>query len=296
MKPIIQGPLDALSKRLDDLEARLRRADVQLGHRSIFSTKGSGEVPVSPGGTTKFLREDGEWVFVTAGGGATGSLNYQRFTYNATGSEGTSFLVNLSTVAGGPYTVVATLADSTGSFSFRVPSGSRTTSQFRMETAAALQANDKIDFLIFEDSAVAGGGGGGHTNVILPHTEVGHNTSYEGVIPLSVMAFTFDPTLNTGAADITSSFLFRSTAAAGTGSATVYTRLYNLTDDVLVCTASFVGTSPATKDVRLYVGSTSTQHMPSGARLYEVQVIASASPSASIEFYSGGIRCQTELT
>lgn len=68
MKPSIQELFDRLSRRLDDLEARLKRPEEQLGHRAIFSSKRSGEVPAapSPTDTNRWLREDGQWTVVTA--------------------------------------------------------------------------------------------------------------------------------------------------------------------------------------------------------------------------------------
>jgi len=75
MKPIIQGELDALRRKIDELEAKLKKPEYALGHRSIFHVGSSGEVPKSPGGVTKFLREDGKWVEVAASGGGTVAIS-----------------------------------------------------------------------------------------------------------------------------------------------------------------------------------------------------------------------------
>lgn len=76
MKPIIQNELDALRRRIDDLETRLKDSRTQLGHREIFSINRHGEVPApTPEDRGKILSVEG-WITGSGGGGGGLSTVY----------------------------------------------------------------------------------------------------------------------------------------------------------------------------------------------------------------------------
>lgn len=111
MKPSIQELFDQLSKRLDRLEADLKKPEVQLGHRILFDEKRAGEVPApGKGDPDRFLRQDRQWVEVSAQGEVTGtniglgvgvhaSASDGIMTFRTiTGSAGTSVYLSGSTI------------------------------------------------------------------------------------------------------------------------------------------------------------------------------------------------------
>jgi len=87
-----------------------------------------------------------------AGGGNTG--NMQSFSFTATGAEGSDFFVTLPTArANDNYGVHGSLGGAAVIFGMDFPdlvAGDRTTTQFRVQTTAAVTAGDRIDFLVLD--------------------------------------------------------------------------------------------------------------------------------------------------
>lgn len=108
----------------------------------------SGTPAIAPGQPTVNVAASA----MPGGGGGGSSSSAQRFTYTATGAEGSDFNVALPVArASDTYTIQATQGDAASILGFHFPNtlaGDRTLTQFRVVTTAAVTAGDTFMFTV----------------------------------------------------------------------------------------------------------------------------------------------------
>jgi hypothetical protein len=212
VKPIIQGPIDALSRRIAALEAevtRLRRTSSSTGGLSTVITDdslsgdGSSTDPLSASGSLLTRVEELET--------GTGWSDIQRFSYVADGTEGTEITIPLiSARATTNYSIFATNT-TTGSFVMNIPSGSLTTTTFKVVTTTALSSGEVLDFLVVGHGGTTGRGQG----QVFQHTAVGGSSLEAVSLPRSFGDANYYAFVTNYAA--TSSYVYKTEARTASG-------------------------------------------------------------------------------
>lgn len=326
-KPIIQGPIDDLSRRIKALEAEIARLRgtttaitnlsgtinarfasgggggiASVSHDTTLSGDGSPSDPLSASplsGTINSaivsLSGTINAAFLAGGGGGLSAVSHDN-SLSGDGTVGTplSAVPTYNSVRTGAtaslvaaYAVVQTALTSTYS-SLQAATTSSVVGAYTVLQTALTSSSNLVSGTLDARIKFA------NRLVFDSYLWSGFKSYTEIVAPTVVGGFQLNPAELNYFPSTSSSFYFVVTAACGSSGSRGFVDLRNVTDNTTVATASFVGPVQVTITIPLSIGGSGTFQLPSGQRNYEVRTMMdSAAYTASLktlELYSAAVK------